>query len=202
MTRVTRAARTLSAASLCVLAALSVGCKREPAPAGAAPPPTNLAPDAAVAPDSAVAERPNWRAALASPDDALELARLAESEGAAGLLVGLEEGGAVGNVALLALPYADDAEHAVGRLAEILDAAPQETMALVIDAIEGITLRPLTQTEPGDPLAVHRAFDALARVAARKELPATVRARAVSVARLIASRRPYDPRGLPTEFDR
>ncbi len=202
----TRATRPRALFVLCCISALVVvaaGCKSEAKQTGAAaPPPANLAPDAAVTPDSGVAERPNWKAALANPDDALELARLAESEGAAGLMVGLEEGGATGNVAMLALPYADDAEYAMGRLAEILEASPPETASLVIDAIEGITLRPVTQTEPRDPLGVHRAFDALSRAAANKELTAAVRARAVSVARLIASQRPYDPRGLPTEFDR
>lgn len=190
------------AALLLSLSALVSGCKPDPKPGDAPPPPANLAPDAAVGADSAVAERAAWKAALASPDDALELARLAEAEGAAGLLAGLEEGGAVGNVALLALPYADDAEHAMGRLAEILESSPPETQALVIDAMEGITLRPTTQTEPRDPMGVHRAFDALSRVAAKKDLPAPLRARAVGVARLLASRRPYDARGLPTEFDR
>ncbi|MCC6645514.1 MAG: thiamine biosynthesis protein [Polyangiaceae bacterium] len=193
-----RATVALAVALLTVVA----GCKQDPKPGAAPPPPANLTPDAAVAADSGVAERAAWKDALAEPDDALLLARLAEAEGAAGLLVGLEEGGAVGNVALLALPYADDAEHAMGRLAEILEASPPESMALVIDAMEGITLRPLTQTEPADPLGVHRAFDALARTSSRKDLPAHVRARAVSVARLLASRRPFDARALPTEFDR
>lgn len=181
---------------------LVCGCKPDPKPGDAPPPPANLMPDAAVGVDSAVAERSNWKAALANPDDALELGRLAEAEGASGLLVGLEEGGAAGHVALLALPHADDAEHAMGRLAEIVEQTPPETMLLVLDAMEGITLRPQTQTEPRDPMGVHRAFDALVRVAAKKDNPANVRARAVSVARLMASRRPYDPSVLPTEFDR
>lgn len=192
----------LSTLALAASVSFVCGCKPDPKPGDAPPPPANLAPDAAVGVDSAVADRSTWKAAIANPDDALELARLAEAEGTSGLMVGLEEGGATGNIALLALPYADDSEHAMGRLSEILEQTPPESMLLVLDAMEGITLRPQTQAEPRDPMGVHKAFDALVRVANRKELPANVRARAVSVGRLLASRRPYDPKALPTDFDK
>ena len=185
-------------------AALSVAvasCKRD-SRESAPPPPAELVPDASVRGDSGVASAPLWAAALATPEDAIELARLAEAEGATGLQVGLEEGGAVGLVALAALPFADDAELAMGRLSEIVLQTDATGIPPVIDAMEGITLRPLTQTEPRNPVGVHACFDALLVLSKRTELTPQVRARAVSVARLIASRGPYDAKLLPTEFDK
>jgi hypothetical protein len=169
---------------------------------GLAPPPADLVPSAAVRPGSSLAGVETWQRALAEPDDPVELDRLAASEGASGLLVGLEEGGAVGLAALRALPRADDAEVALGRLAQILLQAEARALPPVIDAIEGVALRPLEQRERLDPLGAHAAFDALVGVAKRSDLPAPTRARAVSVARLLAQRTPYDVRLLPTEFDR
>ncbi|HEU4536925.1 MAG TPA: thiamine biosynthesis protein, partial [Polyangiaceae bacterium] len=78
--------------------------------AGLAPPPADLVPSAAVRPGSSRAGAECWQRALAEPDDPIELDRLAATEGASGLLAGLEEGGAVGLAALRALPRADDAE--------------------------------------------------------------------------------------------
>lgn len=205
--RTSRRRGHVAGAAAALLVALAVAgaaaCKRDPKPGEPPPPPAELVPDAGlVAKDSAVAEAEPWKAALAAPDDAIELARLAEAEGASGLLVGLEEGGATGLVALAALPYADDAEHALPRLAEILVAVPPASLPPVIDCVEGIVQRPLTQTEPKNPLGAHAAFDALLAIAKRTDVPAPTRARAVSVGRLIAARGPYDAKLLPTEFDR
>lgn len=170
--------------------------------AGLAAPPTDLVPSASVRPGSSLAGAERWQRALAEPDDPIELDRLAASEGAAGLLVGLEEGGAVGLAALRALPRTDDAEVAMGRLGEILLQADARTLPPVLDAVEGIALGPLAQRERLDPLGAHATFDALVAVAKRSDLPRPTRARAVSVARLLAQRAPYDARLLPTEFDR
>lgn len=170
--------------------------------AGLTPPPTDLVPSAAVRPGSSLAGVERWQRVLAEPDDPIELDRLATSEGASGLLVGLEEGGAVGLAALRALPRADDAEIALGRLAEILLQADARALPPVIDAVEGVALQPLAQCEKLDPLGQHAVFDALVAVAKRGDLPKPTRARAVSVARLLAQRAPYDVRLLPTEFDR
>ncbi|MEZ4308937.1 MAG: hypothetical protein R3F14_12940 [Polyangiaceae bacterium] len=58
------------------------------------------------------------RCALAAGDggDGVDLAELAEAEGATGLLEGVEDGGALFETACRALPFADDAELAAGRL--------------------------------------------------------------------------------------
>ncbi|HEU4407169.1 MAG TPA: thiamine biosynthesis protein [Polyangiaceae bacterium] len=169
--------------------------------AGLTPPPADLVPSAAVRPGSSLAGVERWQRVLAEPDDPVELDRLATAEGASGLLAGLEEGGAVGLAALRALPRADDAEVALGRLAEILLQAAPPALPPVLDAVEGVALRPLAQRERLDPLGQHAAFDALVVVAKRGDLPKPTRARAVSVARLLAQRAPYDARLLPTEFD-
>lgn len=146
--------------------------------------------------------RDGWQRALASPEDTIELSRLALAEGATGLLAGLEEGGASSVVALAALPYAEDADLAMARLAEILLQADGKSAPLVMVCMAGITQRPLRPVELLDPLGAHAAFDALVVTAKRAALPPEVRAQAVSVGRLIAARRPYDARLLPTEFDK
>jgi hypothetical protein len=204
--------RSAARRSLCAVLASCLGvlavslgaasCKKPPpASETLAPPPAELVPDASVRDGSVVADRDLWKAALESPDDAIELARLAESEGATGLLAGLEEGGAVGLTALAALPWAEDAEVATPRLAEILRSTTPAALGPVLDSLEGVVQRPRTQTEPLAPLGLHACFDALAAIARRSDAPAPLRARAVSVARLIAARGPYDPRILPTDFD-
>ena len=188
--------------AIAFVSALSFGaCKRDSGPS-LPPPPAALVVDAGVAPDSALAQGLLWRAALAAPDDAIELARLAEAEGATGLLVGLEEGGATGVVALAALPYAEDAELAMQRLSEIVVQVDAPAMLAVLDTIEGIVQRPRRQTEPLAPLGLHAAFDALLSLAKRTDLAPEARARAISVARLISSRGPYDAKLLPTDLDR
>jgi hypothetical protein len=200
----------LKAAALAVGLSLSlawgsaqlVGCKRSPRPTDPPPPPAALVPDAGLQPNSAVADNELWKSALADPADPIELGRLAEAEGATGLMVGFEEGGAVGLVALAALPFAEDAELATGRLAEVLPRLDPAGLAAVLDCIEGIVQRKRTQTEPLEPLGLRACFDALLLVSQRKETSAEFRARAVSVARLVAEIGPYDAGLLPTEFDR
>jgi hypothetical protein len=77
-----------------------------------------------------------------------------------------------------------------------------QAMGAVIDAMEGIVQQPRRQTEPLAPLGLHASFDALLSLAKKTDLPAPVRARAISVARLIAARGPYDAKLLPSDLDR
>lgn len=167
---------------VCLIVALSACKKTDPALAGAAPPPSL---DHSVKPGSARAENGDWQ--RASQGDPLELARLADREGAAGLLDGLEEGGVVGLTALLALPYADDAEIAYRRLGEILRQLEGEKAEPVLDAALGIASRPRTQTEPLDPEGTRYGIEALMSVAQSKA-PEATRAKAVSALRLLADR--------------
>ncbi len=167
------------------------------------PPPSGPAPEASLrAGGSPLVEHDLWKMALESPEDTTELARLAEDEGATGLLRGLAEGGATALVALAALPWAEDAEIATPQLAQLLRSSDLATLGPVLDSLEGIALRPRTQTEPLNPLGSHACFDALVELSRQGKAPAALRARAVSVARLFAARGPYDLRLLPTDFDR
>lgn len=75
---------------------------------------------------------------------------LAGREGASGLLEGLETGRSIGLTALGALPYATDAELALGRLCEIVEQEPSDPPRVVLKAVHGIVARPPTQTEELD----------------------------------------------------
>ncbi len=72
---------------------------------------------------------PNWQ--RARDLDPIALARLAEMEGAAGLLEGVRLGGGVGNVALHALAYAPDGELAL----EPLCAMTKRVTTAALDAV-------------------------------------------------------------------
>lgn len=193
---------TLGVIGIVVLAVtLGRSCQRPSTHASLTPPPANLAPDAGVAPDSPRALSELWQRVLEANDDPIELARLAEAEGAMGLLEALEEGGGVGVAALSALPFADDAELALARLAEISRQVDESALGPVLDAIEGIVQQPLHQREHYDPTGAHAAFDAMVELTKREKLAKPLRARAVSVARLIAARGPYDTNLLPKDLD-
>jgi hypothetical protein len=140
-----------------------------------------------------------WR--RASAEDPVDLARLADREGAAGLLEGLEEGGAVGLTALAALPFADDAEAAYARLGEIVrQVDPNESVPLVT-AVEAIARKPMQQREPVDPVGMRSCAAALLALARRTDLPAAVRAPAISALRLLAERHGIDRAAIPTDLD-
>jgi hypothetical protein len=140
-----------------------------------------------------------WKRAL--DGDAADLARLADREGAGGLLEGLEQGGALGLTALLSLPFADDAELAYGRLAEILRQVAPSDAAPVVAAVRGVAQSARWQSEPFDPAGLVACGDALLGIARRTELPATVRAPVISAARLLAERHGVDRRAIPVDLD-
>jgi hypothetical protein len=149
--------------------------------------------------DSARTKEELWR--RAQDGDAVDLARLADREGALGLLEGLEEGGPVALTALQALPFADDAEAAYERLSEILrQIDPVESPPFLI-AIGGIARRPVRQTEPVDPPGLRSCASALLALAKRADLPKNVRASAISSLRLLAERHGVDPSAIPTDLD-
>lgn len=79
--------------------------------------------------------------------------RLANREGAAGLLEGLSVGRDVGLTALAALPHAEDGELALGRLCELLMGEadePANPNLAVLRSLHGIVARP---PEPREALA-------------------------------------------------
>jgi len=162
----------------------------------AAPPPSlNAKPEK----ESERAKDDLWR--RAGDGDQIDLARLADREGAGGLLEGLEEGGAVGRTALEALPFADDADAAFQRLGEILRQIDPGESGPIVRSITGIALRPRRQTEPLDPPGLHSCALAVLEVAQKTSLAKTVRAPAISALRLLSERNALDAGMIPTDLD-
>ncbi|HKQ68371.1 MAG TPA: hypothetical protein VJT73_03490 [Polyangiaceae bacterium] len=140
-----------------------------------------------------------WRRAIAG--DPVDLARLADREGAGGLLEGLEEGGAVGLASLGALPFADDAELALQRLGEIArQIAPGES-GPVVRAVLEIAAKPRRQVEPIDPPGFRSCTDALLELARKTSAASSARAPAISALRLLAERGGVDLGAIPTDLD-
>lgn len=91
-----------------------------------------------------------WQRARGSAE--IDLMRLANREGAMGLLEGLNVGRSVGLTALAALPHADDAELALDRLCELLaresESTSEKPVSLpVLRSVHGIVARPPRQRE-------------------------------------------------------
>lgn len=137
----------------------------------------------------------------AGEGDPLDLARLADREGAGGLLEGLEEGGAVGRTALEALPFAEDADAALQRLGEIVRQIDPGESGPIVRSITGIALRPRRQTEPTDPAGLRSCAAALLDLAQKTSLAKTVRAPAISALRLLSERNGVDAGMIPTDLD-
>jgi len=162
----------------------------------AAPPPSLSAQPAA---ESERTKEELWRRAL--DGDAIDLARLADREGAGGLLEGLEEGGAIGLAALAALPWAEDADAAYQRLGEIVRQLDPAATGPVLQAIIGMAARPRRQTEPLDPAGLRSCTEALVTLAERRSLAKTVRAPAISALRLLAERGAISAAVIPSDLD-
>jgi hypothetical protein len=165
------------------------------------------APDAAPAPnlratsakESERAKDDLWRRAAAG--DPLDLARLADREGAGGLLEGLAEGGPLGLLALEALPFADDAEGALQRLGEIVRQIDPGESGPVVRSIAGIAGRPRCQTEPIDPPGLRSCAQALLALTSKNGLARAVRADAISALRLLSEKGAVDPVAIPSDLD-
>jgi hypothetical protein len=171
--------------------------------AGCGSPPPPVVPEtvAAPAPPPPPSPRktdPRWL--LAAGEDPLEKARLAVAVGAAELLSGVEDGGETAEVALAALPFADDGEIALGRLGEMIR-APSPARARVLAAILGVAGQPRGAREPIDPDGAKRCGAALIALAADPAAPREERALAVSAARALAEKGLVDPARIPSELD-
>jgi hypothetical protein len=136
----------------------------------------------------------------ARDEDPLERARLASAVGAAELLEGVEDGGETAETALGALPFADDAEIALGRLAALAAAEPARRRR-VLEAILGVAGRPRRARELLDPEGVRRAGEALVAIAQDRAVPREERAIAISAARALAEKGYVDPVRIPTDLD-
>jgi hypothetical protein len=171
-------------------------CRDKPVATDAAPPPSFFAQPAK---ESERAKDDLWRRALER--DPIDLARLADREGAGGLLEGVEEGGTVGLAALAALPFADDADVAFQRLGEIARQLDPAAAPPVLEAIVDMASRPRRQTEPLDAPGLRSCGEALLALAEQKSLPKNVRAPAISALRLLAERGAVALAAIPTDLD-
>jgi hypothetical protein len=183
---------------------LAFSCAPPPPPPAAVPPPAPPPPAASAAPPLAAPPPdrrltdPLWTQAASG--DPLEKARLAVAVGAAELLAAVEAGGPPAETALEALPFADDGDLALGRLAEIAKADPARRHA-VLAAILGVAGRPRQPRELLDPEGVRRAGEAVLSLAADRALPREDRALAVSAARALAEKGFVDARRIPSDLD-
>ncbi|AGP37595.1 hypothetical protein SCE1572_25745 [Sorangium cellulosum So0157-2] len=197
-----RLARAVLVASLALVVLGPLACRGEraistSAASSASSPAASLS--AAPRPPSPRLTDPRWR--LAAGDDPLERARLAEAEGATGLLAALEDGGDIALTALGALPYADDADLALAPLAERARAASGPSLTPLLEALLGIAGRPPRPREPLDPDGARAAAAALVELSGRRGLPAEQRALAISAARALAEKGLVDPRDIPADLD-
>jgi hypothetical protein len=136
------------------------------------------------------AEDPLWQRALGG--DPLDLARLAQREGAAGLLEAAQAGGKVGLAALAALPLSDDAELALTWLCTVAERVPPDRTRPLLEAIRGILAQPERQAERLDGAGRDRCGPALEALEKRAE-PAEARDLAASArAVLNAERHDHD----------
>ncbi|WP_433937505.1 thiamine biosynthesis protein [Sorangium cellulosum] len=196
-------ARLALLAPLAVALAVPVACRRDSATSASSSPPSSAAapPSASAAPRPPSPRLTDPRWLRAAGDDPLEHARLAEAEGASGLLAALEDGGDIALAALRALPYADDADLALGPLAERARAAPAPSLPPLLDALLGVAGRPPRPREPLDPDGARAAAALLLELSGRRDLPAEQRAVAISAARALAEKGLVDPARIPADLD-
>jgi hypothetical protein len=161
----------------------------------AAAPPSALAP---LGPSPRESD-PRWK--RAPDEDPAEHQRLALAVGAAGLLEGVNDGGEIAAVALAALPYADDADIALARLAELAAGADVSLRRPILSAILAIAGEPRRSRELLDPEGVRRAAEAMLTLAARQDVPREERALAISAARALAEKGYVDPARIPGDLD-
>jgi hypothetical protein len=132
-----------------------------------------------------MAADPLWKQAAAG--DPLDLQRLANREGALGLLEGLEAGGTLARTALAALPYAPDGELGLARLCELLPhLETAEHLALVLSAAHGIISRPPRQAERLELQGYRACAPVLEALQTRSDIPAGSRDLAASARAMLA----------------
>jgi hypothetical protein len=142
---------------------------------------------------------PRWQRALAG--DPLDLRALAQAEGATGLLEGVEDGGELFRAACEAIPLADDAEIALGRLGEIALLDDEALSAAAVVAIRRVAGSRPSRGEALDPDGVAYAARAVLSLSARTGLARERRARAISAARAFAERGVLDVASIPSDLD-
>ena len=185
-----------------ILVLLVTACRSAPsaAPPVPAPPPASASAGASASAVRASPRVGDPRWLTARDKDPLEKARLAVAVGAAELLAGLDDGGETADTALAALPFADDAEIALGRLGEVARADAGRRRQ-VLAAILEISGQPPRQREPLDPEGVRRCGEALLAIAADGAVSRADRVLAVSAARALAEHGYVDQARIPADLD-
>jgi hypothetical protein len=125
-----------------------------------------------------------WKRAETGDD--IDLARLAQREGARGLMRGVEAGGTLGLTALRALPRANDAELALGRLCEILHTGDAEKLEPVLRAVQAIVAKPPRGVEQLDPEGMDSCAPVLAALVQNPRLSPSERDFALSARAMLA----------------
>lgn len=137
---------------------------------------------------------PLWQAARSA--DPLDGERLALAVGAAGLLIGLREGGEAAETAMSALPFADDGAIALRELADLARAeSPRRRPAL--GAILGIAARLPHSREQLDAEGARACGVVVVAIARDEHAAREDRALATSAARALAERGYVERAALP-----
>lgn len=148
-------------------------------------------PDLAPGPPRGPSERarePLWISAQSG--EPLDLRRLANREGAVGLLEGFEEGGTVALTALTALPFAPDAELALARLCEVLPHVAEPARMALLRAVHGIVGQPPEPREQLAPEGRESCAPVLGALQADSQLEASARDWASSALRSLGEHAP------------
>ncbi len=129
-------------------------------------------------PGSRFASSAVWRRARSH--DELDLQRLAEHESAAGLIEALEQGHSVARTALLAMPYAPDAELVLEPLCAGLLRVSVSERSLILKALHGVLANPPEQrervsTEPSECSGVLKQIEPAAK-GEQRDLVSSIRA--------------------------
>lgn len=101
----------------------------------------------------------------AAGGDPIDLERLANREGSRGLLEGFDAGGTLALTALAALPAADDAPLALGRLCAVLPRVKPAAVGPLLVAVQAIASRvpaPAERVDPRGASSCRPVLDALA----------------------------------------
>jgi hypothetical protein len=181
---------------------LVTACRSAPSPAPPLPAPplasASAAASAVVVRESPRASDPRWLSAR--DKDPLAKARLAVDVGAAELLAGVDDGGETADTALAALPFAEDAQIALGKLGEVAraDAGRRRRVLAVILDVAG---KPPLQREPRDPEGARRCGETLLALAADGAVSREDRVLAVSAARALAEHGYVDRTRIPADLD-
>ena len=196
------AARDLVSLARLTIAVLLATAACSARPDAASAPAAHAAASASAIPrtPSARAGDPRWR--RAAGDEPIERIRLAEAVGASELVDALDDGGEIEKTALMALPFARDADLALAPLsARAAGAKDASERRALLEALVGIAGRPDDQRDPIDPEGTRAAASTLVEIARRASLDREDRALAVSAARALAEKGWIDPARVPADLD-